>query len=180
MNDTSKNSTKLNSFLNRIENSTQKLIDKDKFTSHHKHNSIDVKFDRNKINHIPQKNFQSLKEVLMIQKGNSGVLNQFMNSMEKKNTSKDMSSDSKKTSSRNKNAKSNINSLLNKNAVISNNNTNHDIEIYNTNKNTSIKNQKSNDINLRQYLFNKVNGEKSSKLNGSKHMRTASNYLINK
>lgn len=150
------------------------MIAKDKYKTHYKQFSMDIKTDKNKII-LPYKNMQLVKEILISQNGNTGSSSKFIQGKDKKSISKDIKSDSKKTLT-NKVSSSNSSSVLNQNGMVCFNN----INIYNSNKNTSsIKNPKTSDINLRQYLLNKVNGDKNGKMNASKHMRSNSNYLMN-
>lgn len=173
LNEASKTSMNYNSFLNNIENATKKVIAKDKYKTHYKQFSMDIKSDKNKIN-LPYKNMQIVKEILISQNGNSGSSSLLTHSKDKKNSSKNIKSDLKNLPQNI--TSSNSSSLLNQNGMVCFNN----INIYNTNKdNSSIKNPKTSDINLRQYLLNKVNGEKNVKMNVSKHLRSNSNYLMN-
>ncbi len=174
MNEASKTSINQNSFMNNIENATKKMIGKEKYKTHYKQFSIDIKNDKNKII-LPYKNIQLVKEILISQNGNTGSYSQLTHSKEKTSVSKDVKSDSRRNLPIKVNS-SNSSSVLNQNGLVCFNN----INIYNTNKNnSSIKNPKTSDINLRQYLLNKVNGDKNGKLNATKHMRSTSNYLLN-
>ena len=177
MNETSKTSSinNYNSFLSNIENQTKKVLNNDKYKTHYKQKSMDVKFEKNKIN-LPYKNFHLVKEILISQNGNTSINNtstQF-NKDKKSSSNKDLKPDNKKHTPNSKSI-SNSNALLNQNGLVCFNN----INIYNSNKSNntkqSDKNPKTNDINLRQYLFNKVNSDKTNKFNMSKHVRSNSN-----
>jgi len=161
--------------MNNIETATKKIIEKENFKTHYKKFSMDVKQDKSKIN-LPYKNMQMVKEIFISQNGNTGNSSQLLtHSKDKKSLTKDIKSDSKKNLT-NKITSSNSSSVLNQNGMVCFNN----INIYNTNKNpSSKKNPKTSDINLRQYLLNKVNVEKNGKTNATKHMRSTSNYLMN-
>ncbi len=169
MNETSKIKFKYNSFLNNIQNATKKIVNKDRYKTHLKQNSMEIKYEKNKVN-LPYKNIHMAKEILISQNAKSDY------SSQRNSSSKDIKLRKDTSNNKTLNSSSNNNSILNKNGLICFNN----INIFNTNKNGILRNQKTSDINLRQYLLNKVSVEKNSiKPNEIKHTRSTSNYLFN-
>jgi hypothetical protein len=123
-NDISKSHRKSESLIQNIDIS-KSLFNKEKYKTHHRQSSMEVKIDK-----IKSKNISSMKEMI----GNNNLKNK----------------------SNNKNDFSNI--ILNQGIPCFNN-----INIYTTNKN---------DVNLRQYIFNKVGKQKVNKIS---HVRSISN-----
>lgn len=153
MNETSKSNLKYNTFLNNIENVAKKVISKDKFRTHYKQNSIDIRYDRSKIA-LPYKNIPLVKEILNNKNLTSSSSSYLLK--EKKSLSKDSKGDIKKKFNTNKSNNTHSNSVLNQNGLVCFNN----INIYNSHKNNTnaVKNPQGYDLNLRQYLLSKVTG----------------------
>jgi len=173
--DTSKSHRKNDSLIKNLDNATKKVLSKENYKSHHRHSSMEVKYtidgkintkspNSNVKNMNLTKNIHAMKEMLF-SNNNTHNPNQTL--------SKNLSKNTHNTSSykNSTNQPSNINPsniILNQGGIPCFNN----INIYTTNNSNNIK---ANEINLRQYIFNKVNKPKSMAKIGPGHIRSTSN-----
>jgi hypothetical protein len=131
-------------------NATKKLFNKDNFKTHHRHSSMEIKFDKTKSPITNLKNIHAMKEMLLA------------------NNSNMVKNGKTTTINNNHNNQNNSNIILNQNGIPCFNN----INIYTTNNNNNIK---GNEINLRHYVFNKITKPKSlSKIQRPGHARSSS------
>ena len=174
----SKSHRKNESLIKNLENATKKMTNKE-YKTHYRHSSMEVKLNEKSINNASHnshvgnttiykdrspgalanqgKNIHAMKEMLY---PSTGTIN--------KSSSKNPKP---KVSSRQANATSSSNIIVNQGG---NPCFNH-ITIYASNNSTSIK---PNDINLRQYIFNKVSSKPKS-LSKLGHHRSASTNMQN-
>lgn len=122
-NDISKTHRKSESLIQNID-IAKNLFNKEKYKTHHRQSSMEVKIDK-----IKSKNISSMKDMIV------------NNNLKKSSNKTDFS-----------------NIILNQGIPCFNN-----INIYTSNKN---------DVNLRQYIFNKVGNKKANKMS---HVRSISN-----
>jgi hypothetical protein len=138
----SKTHRKCESLINNLENVTKKMLAKENYKTHYRHSSMDIKLDSSKLNYQTKspnsqninKNIHAMKDMLLNNKNSKIIKNPKI--------------------SQRQSPPSNI--ILNQGG---NPCFNH-ITIYTSNNNNT--NIKPNDINLRQYIFNKMNKNKSS------------------
>jgi hypothetical protein len=157
----SKSHRKNDSLIKNLEHATKKMLVKENYKTHYRHSSMEIKYhdSNNKVNSNSKspstgvnltKNIHAMKELLF-------------NSQSNKSTSKNQ----KPPTRQNGNTSSNI--IVNQGG---NPCFNH-ITIYTSN----TREMKPNDINLRQYIFNKVNKPKSLSKLGVSHIRSASTNM---
>ncbi len=157
--DSSKSNNKNDSLIKNLDHATKKVLSKSNYKTHYRHSSMEVKFDPSKYTKSPNsknltKNIHAMKEMLL----NNG-----------KNSGKILSKGSTGPSNRHTGASGTAsNIILNQGG----NPCFNQITIYTTNSGNS-NNVKPNDINLRQYIYNKMNKPKSMiniNGNGNNHM----------
>jgi hypothetical protein len=154
--DVSKSHRKSESLIKNLESVTKKILTKENYKTHYRHSSMDIKLENTKFNlqtrspnsQNQAKNIHAMKEMLLNSKNSKTIKNPKF--------------------SQKQSASSNI--ILNQGG----NPCFNQITIYTSNNNNKIK---PNEINLRQYIFNKMNKPKSSSNIGSRSSST-NNYLM--
>ncbi len=174
----SKSHRKNESLIKNLETATKKMINKE-YKTHYRHSSMEVKLNEKSINNASHNSHASNNNSTICKDRSPGALiNQgknihAMKEMLYPSTGKVDKSSSKnpksKVSSRQANTTSTSNIIVNQGG---NPCFNH-ITIYASNNSTSIK---PNDINLRQYIFNKVSSKPKS-LSKLGHHRSASTNM---